>query len=170
MKKNKKENKKAGVKTPIEDLNGKSTIEHYNAVLLEHIDSKIDTVIEVVQTTEKRSNKRFDDFRSEVNQRFDLVEAAIKYHSGEIKGLKSDVSELKSDVSELKSDVKELNEKVAKNTEAIQELDVRLSTKIDKNTEAIQELDVRLSTKIDKIAGRLDDHEVRITTLEESRA
>lgn len=127
------------MKTPGEPV-ANNEIAHYNAVLIEGLHSKMDLVVEGMLSTKKELKRDISEFRCEVNQRFELVELAIKHHSSEIKELKTDVKELKTDVKELKTDVKELKTSV-KNLEA----------KVDK-----------LDTKVDKIGGRLDKVEKRV--------
>ncbi|MBU4484250.1 hypothetical protein KKA47_02385 [bacterium] len=147
----KKRTKEATIKTEVKNLSGKETIEHYNAILIESLKSEMKGVIEVVEESEAKSEKRDRELLKEMNQRFGTVEAALTHHTHEIKGLKSEVIGVQTEI-------KGLTKKVDENTK-----------KIEENTQAIKTIDVHLSGKIDKFSNVLENHESRIATLEESQ-
>lgn len=75
---------KATIRTPVKNLKGKETIEHYNAVLLEDIRSKVEQVAEGVDTTRNELRCEIREFKEDVNDRLTLVDAAIRKHSDAI--------------------------------------------------------------------------------------
>lgn len=137
------ENKKAKIRTEIKNLNKEDTIEHYNAVLIEQILSEVQAVAEKVENSDAKSEERYQLLRKEMNERFEVVEAAIGYHSGEIKGLRTDMQGLKTGVQDLKTDMQ------------------GLKTDMQGLKTELHQVEVRLSNKI-------DGHESRITTLEKA--
>ncbi len=133
--------KKPTIKTPVKNLKKSETIAHYNAILIENIESNMKAVIESVEATESRLSNEMSEFRKEVNNRFEIVEGVLRIHSRDINELKTDVSGLKTDVSGLKTDVSGLKTEM-------------------------HEMEQRLTEKIDKIVEKVDDHETRIIKLE----
>lgn len=115
--------KKATVTTPVNELTREETIEHYNAVMIEEIRSTIRTELEGIHSRmdsferkmdslEKRMDSfenrmdslenRMDSFRIEVNNRFDMLEAAIKCNADGIRELRVDVNHLKNETTGIK--------------------------------------------------------------------
>jgi len=139
-----KKQSKATIKTPVKDLNVKETLDHRKIILLEDIQAKMEMVIEVTETTKESIHKEMSEFRSEVNQRFDMIENVVRAHSGQLQDIEKQLTghgrqltdhgkqlaELKSDVKEIKTTVKHLDE---------------------------------------KFTEKVDDHETRITALETAR-
>lgn len=134
--------------TPVENLSYEATLRHYNAILMEDINSKFNLVLESVQSFREEYKREIQEFRNETNQRFDVLELAVKDNTKQIKELKTDVGILKTDVAGLKTDVAELKQE----TQSIR-------------TE-LRQVEGRLSQKIDKIASVVVNHETRITVLE----
>lgn len=91
------------------------TPSHCNAVLLEDIRSKMELVIEGMNTTRSELKCEIGDFRKEVNQRFEIVESAIKHNSEKIENVRT---ELKSEIQDVRTELKDV--------------ETRLSGKIDK--------------------------------------
>jgi hypothetical protein len=89
MKKKQGHGKKARTDTPVEELSKKDTIEHYNAIMIEELNSKIDIVIDGLEATKRELRGEISAFRTEVNNRFDMVEAAIKCNADGIRELKT---------------------------------------------------------------------------------
>lgn len=67
------------------------TVEHYNAIMIEDLHSKIELVIEGLEVLRSEFRREISSFRNEVNGRFDVVEAAIRSHSHEIRNLHSKI-------------------------------------------------------------------------------
>jgi chromosome segregation ATPase len=146
------------IKTPLDKLNKGEKIEHYNAVLLEDLKSDMKAVIDGMESTKVTLRREMQEFRSEVNQRFDTIEFVVRQHSSDINDLKADVGVLKADVGVLKADVGVLKTDVS-----------NLNSKIGDLGTRIDSVESNLSEKIDKIGERLDDHETRIAALETAR-
>ncbi len=117
------------------------TVEHYNAILLEDIKSKMELVIEGMQTVETRLTCRMDGMETRLMGEIDMLKLAVTVHSGEIKELRSEVKDIRSEVKDIRSEVKDIKFEM-------------------------QAVETRLSDKIDKWDTRWDDHEDRITALE----
>lgn len=94
--------------TPVAELSKDDTIAHYNAVLIEHLDSKFDLLIEGFQAFKAEVRSEISAFRNEVYARFDIVEAAIKCNAQAIRELQTDMREVKADIKDLQSDMKEV--------------------------------------------------------------
>lgn len=124
--------KKIDVNTPVEDLGPNGRVAHYNAILLESVNSKMDQVIEGVDSFRVSVDQKIGGLRDEMNGRFDIVEAAIRMNSQDIRGLKTDVSTLKTDVRGIKSEM--------------HEMETRLSAKIDRITDRVDNHEERIST------------------------
>ena len=141
-----KKESKATVNTPIKDLKGKESIEHYNAVLLEGIDSKMKQVIEGMETTKESLTKKVDEFRDEVNQRFDMIENVVLTHSGQLQNIEATLADHGKQLAdhgkqlvELKGDVKEIKA-------AVKHLDEKFTEKIDDHEDRIVILEKNLTT------------------------
>ncbi|MBX7148175.1 hypothetical protein K1X76_03755 [bacterium] len=55
-------------------------IEHYNAVLLEEMNSKLKFVVEYVQSTDERYQKKIDEFRQKHDQDIEDIKLILKMH------------------------------------------------------------------------------------------
>lgn len=71
----------ARVDTPVERLSEKQTLEHYKAVQIEDIVSKMNFVLEYVSSVEERFDGRLCTVRSELVGRIERLEAVIQKHS-----------------------------------------------------------------------------------------
>ena len=145
---------KVTIKTPIEKLNKNETIEHYNAVLLEDIKSKMELVIEGMEITKESIHKEVSEFRCETNQRFDMIEGIVREHSGQLQNIEATLAD---HGRQLADHGKQLTDHGRQLTDHGRQL-----------TDHGGRLD-RIETKVDKIGERLDNHETRITTLETAR-
>ena len=138
---------KVTIKTPIEKLNKNEAIEHYNAVLLEDIKSKMELVIEGMEITKESIHKEVSEFRCETNQRFDMIEGIVREHSGQLQNIEATLAD---HGRQLADHGRQLTDHGRQLTDHGGRLD-------------------RIETKVDKIGERLDNHETRITTLETAR-
>jgi len=116
----------------------KKTNEHYNAILLEDIDSKMQLVIEGMESTKTELNENMKNLEKKMDDRFDVLETVVRQNSKDITVLKQDVSVLKQDVSVLKQDVSTIKHDM-------NNMDERLSTKIDKLTDMVESHDTQLT-------------------------
>ena len=113
-----KTNKKA---TPNANV---SEQDHYNGILLEDINSKIDLLVEGLQASREETHKEIGEFRKEVNDRFEVLESVVRQNSTDIKTNSTDIKKLISDVRELKIEMKDVHTEIV-------EVEQRLSDKID---------------------------------------
>jgi hypothetical protein len=65
------------VDTPVGELGEKDTIMHYNAVMLEDLKSKMDFIIEYMETMRREFDLKIDALRDEMNQKFDALNYKI---------------------------------------------------------------------------------------------
>ncbi len=100
MKKTKQRSRTAIVDTPVAELTTKQTLQHYNAIMIEEFNSKIDLVLEGMESLRHELRVDMAAFRNEVNSRFDLVEAAIKCNSQGIRELNAKMDRLSSRVDD----------------------------------------------------------------------
>ncbi len=84
-----KKKSKARIRTPVEKLTSEDTIQHYNAIMLEQITSKIDIVIEGMESLRRELRGEVAALRNEMNARFEVVDAAIRCNAHGIKELRS---------------------------------------------------------------------------------
>lgn len=74
-------------------------VEQYNAVLLEDIRSKMELVIEVVDSTKTELKGEMRSFKENVNDRFDVLETVVKKNSSNIVGLKTGMKDMEKRLS-----------------------------------------------------------------------
>ena len=84
-----KKKSKAKVTTPVEQLTPDDTIQHYNAVMIEQLNSKIDIIIEGMESMRVSLENKIEGLRNEMNARFEVVEAAIKCNAEGIRELRA---------------------------------------------------------------------------------
>ncbi len=73
-----RENGKGRVDTPISELGEKDTIMHYNAVLIEELNSKMQLVIESMQATAKQLGDKMDAMRAELIDKMEMVRLELR--------------------------------------------------------------------------------------------
>lgn len=139
---------RARITTPLEALDEKDTIMHYNAVLIEDLRSGLKQVIEAVESLRVEFRTEMNDFRREVNERFSTLELAVRRNSQEIAELRQEVAKLWQAVAEIRQDIAELRQEMAGLRQEMHTMEGRLSERIDRH------------------GPRLDDHERRIIALE----
>lgn len=128
MKKSKAAPKKKRV-FKVEDQNI-NTVEHYNAVLIEDLHSKMDFVIEHMNGVETRLSEKMDNIQQENNKRFDNIEGVLQYHS-----------------TLLNQNEVRWNQNDERWEQAEQRFD-RIDERFD-----------RLETKLDKVAEKVEQHD-----------
>lgn len=136
--------KKATIKTPVKDLKGGETIEHYNAVLLEDIRSKMDSAKVTLKDEMKNLEER-------LTQEIELLKTVVHEHSG---GIRMESLHLEM----IRNNTKENNLQI-----------VATNQKIGEISSNMQKMEENLANKIDKIGSSIDGHETRITALEAAR-
>lgn len=145
---------KAKVRTPVEKLRGKETIEHYNAVLLEDIRSKMEQVIEGMEATKDELKKEARHLEQHLTQEIELLKSVVHKHSGTL-GIPDDsyvlvgnrIKESNLQIVELRTEIKDMNE--------------GLATKLVDVKNDMNAMETRLSNKMDAIGTRIDDHEAK---------
>jgi chromosome segregation ATPase len=105
-------------------------IQHYNAVLIESLESNFKFVIEKVDGMESRLNQRIDEERAKNDERFDRIESVLSYHSGQFKRVDSKLKEIES--------------KLAEHDARFTQIDARFD---------------RLESKLDTVITKVADHE-----------
>lgn len=94
--------RKATVTTPVRELTGNESIEHYNAIMIEEIRSVVRSELEGIHARMDAFENKLESFRIEVNGRFNVVEAAIRCNADAIRELRVDVNRLKNEMTEVK--------------------------------------------------------------------
>jgi hypothetical protein len=150
-----KKQSKATVKTPVEKLKKSKTIEHYNAVLLEDIKSKMEFVIEGMKSTKDSIKKDVGGLEIKLTQEIELLKSVVHKHSSDIEW-EAKTHEM------LRNNIKECTLQIVDNNKRIETMQGRLLNEINQT-------ETRLSTKIDKIGNRIGDHEGRIVILEKNQ-
>lgn len=123
-------NKKAKIRTEIKDLNREDTIEHYNAVLLEQIDSKMSTVIEVMEATKTELKRDMNNLEKKLTQDNELIKGALRDLAG-----RQIATDKKVDIL----------------TSEMHEVETRLTGKIDKIGEKVDNHEGRI-VNLEKVA------------------
>ncbi len=92
---------KATIMTPVAELSPSDTIEHYNAVMIEDIQSSVRLVAEGMDTIRVELKSEISSLRTEMNDRFDVVEAAIKCNADNIREVQTDMKDVKTSLSRI---------------------------------------------------------------------
>jgi hypothetical protein len=138
MLKKSKKSKRSTVRTPFKDLKKEETIQHYNAVLFEDLKSKMELVIEGMETTKDELGREMKGIECRLVKEIELLKSVVHKHS--------DRFETVGNWYEIFSN------RIKENNLQIVELRTELKGDIDR-------LEKNLSDKIDTIGARLDDHE-----------
>ena len=156
-----KKEPKAMIRTPVKDLKKSDSIEHYNAVLLEDIKSKMEQVIEVTETTKESIHKEMNEFREEVNQRFDMVESVVRAHSGQLQNIEITLAGHGRQLTDHGKQLTDHGKQLTEINKHVTEHD----TRFDKLETDVKEIKVTVKRLDEKMS---DDHEERIAALEKS--
>ena len=142
--------KKAKLRTPVANLNEKDSIEHYNAILIEEIQSSMKAVIETVHLSQEQTNRKFEKIETRMDQNHEDLKVAIAHNS-------TGIAKNGMAIEENTTAIKQLDSKVDANTKAIKQLD----TKVDKNTVAIKQIGSKVdenTTAIKQIGSKVDEN------------
>jgi hypothetical protein len=135
-----KRTKKAAVRTSVKDLKRGETIQHYNAILIEDIKSKMELVIEGMEGTKEVIRKEVKQSEQRVTGEIALLKTVVHRHSGDL---------------EMEATIRRgLSENIKENNLQI----VETNKKIETLQEQIKQMEVRL---IDAINTRIDEHEAK---------
>lgn len=118
-----------------------NNIAHYNAILIENLQSQFKFVTEHVDTMGQSIRGEIQQFRSEVNGRFEVIETIVREHS---------------------QILQEHGKKLEQNDKRWEQNDKRW----EQNAATLS----RIETKLDHFVEKVDDHEERISTLETVRS
>ncbi len=151
-----KKQSKATIKTPVKDLNTEETLDHRKVILLEDIQSKMEQVIEGMESTKDSIKKDVGNLEIKLTQEIELLKSVVHKHSNDIEW------EVRTHES-FRNNLKECNLQITESNKKIETLQSRLLSKIGQS-------ETRLSNKIDKIGERFDDYEGRIVILEKNLA
>lgn len=132
---------KSTIRTAFPELGMEDTISHYNAVLIEDLTSSMKQVVEGMEHTRISLESKIDDFREEVNRRFETLEAAVTGHSGMLA---------------------EQGKTLAGHSGKLD----KLQNTVDGHTERLENIEKTVQRIETTFGERLDDHGRRITVLE----
>ncbi len=124
--------KKATTKTPINKLKKGDEIEHYNAVLLEDIKSKMEFVLEGMDVVKNELKSEMHSLDRKITNEIELLKTVIHKHS--------------SDINWSNNIYKSLNNNIKENNLQITEVGKKLEDKIDKIGERIDDHETRITT------------------------
>lgn len=99
--------RKPRLKSPQSGKTKSGTVQHYNAILLEDINSKMELVIEGMEATRTGIQSDMQQMESRLMGKIDLLEAAVTAHSGEINGLKTEVQRLDAKIDRVERNLSE---------------------------------------------------------------
>ena len=100
----------ATVNTRVKDLETEETLDHRKVVLLEDIQSKMEQVIEGMDSTKTTLQNEMGEFRKEVNERFEMVDFGFKKIQTEMQEMRS---ELKEDIRQLSTSLSETEKRLS---------------------------------------------------------
>jgi methyl-accepting chemotaxis protein len=126
------------------------------AILLEDIQGQVRLTMEAVTSFRAEFRREIDKLRTELSQRIDNLELAVRQNSQDIHELKADVRQNTEDIRQLKADVRQntedirqLRADVRQNTEDIRSMRELLERKAD------HEALLKLQTRVEVVERRL---------------
>jgi len=152
-----KKTKKATIKTPVKELRKGETIEHYNAVLLEDIKSKMELVIEGMEGTRVSLKEDMSNLDRKLTGEIELLKGVAHRHSSGIDMLVVAQNSTSNNIKELALQTVENSQKI----ETLQGHVVENSKNIKELKEQVGQMEKNLSDKIDAIDTHIDDHEAK---------
>ncbi len=159
---------KATTRTPVKNLKPDETIEHYNAVLLEDIRSKMQQVIEGMDSTKTEIKRELGEFRAEANEHFEMLDTVVREHSGQLQNIERQLADQSKQLADQSKQLADHGKQLAGHGKQLAEINHHL-TNHDRKFDAIDKRFDVIETKLDKVGERLDDHEARIINLETAR-
>jgi chromosome segregation ATPase len=118
-------------------------------ILLEDIQGKVQATMEAVTGFRSELRSEIEVLRTELSQRIDLLELAVRQHSADIRELRDGMGELRGgmgemrgDIREMRGDIREMREDIRKNTEEIRQMRELLERKADRD--ALLKLEARV--------------------------
>lgn len=99
--------KKEKIIDPLKDRKSKRT-EHYNAVLIEHLDSKFDLVLEHSKETREVLIKKIDEKFTEQDQKISDIQLAIKQHGEKLSRMEIKLDKVIEKVEEHDQKIQEI--------------------------------------------------------------
>lgn len=112
------------------------SISHYNAILIEELQSQFKFVVEHAETAYDKLSEKIDNFRQETEARFTIIEAVLKQHS---------------------TMLKQNEERWDQNDARWEQNDARW----EQNAAHLQ----KIETVLERVADRVDHHDSRIEEL-----
>ena len=100
--------------TPVAELSRNDTIEHYNAVMIEDIRSSVKLLSEGMTSLRSELKGEISSLRTEMNGRFDVVEAAIRCNADNIRELQNDMKDVKTSLSRIEPLIDEHEERLTR--------------------------------------------------------
>ncbi len=105
MQKKKGDANNARQDSPVKELDEKETLMHYNAVLIEELNSKMQLVLELVKASHEETGRRFASMEEKFERRFATLELALRSFKDEtdkrfsaqelgFRGLKDDMADM----------------------------------------------------------------------------
>lgn len=98
--------------------------QHYNAIMLEKVESQMSLVIEHMNGVEQRLIRAMDEKFDSQNQRFDMIEAVLKQHSQKLQVLENKMGNMEHRMDHLEQKIDKVIEKVEDHDKDIKELKV----------------------------------------------
>lgn len=119
-------------------------------VLLEHMDSKIDLVLELTQSTQTSLERKIDALDVRLTGEIHSTQAAVRSNREAIRTLEAAVGGNSEDIQALKAAVGGNSEEIIKNRQAIQGLDRKFD---------------RFAERVDSLEARVQEHDTILATL-----
>jgi len=119
------------------------------AVLLEDIQGQVHLTMEAVTGFRAEFRSEIDKLRTELSQRIDILELAVRQNSQDIRELKAAVRQNTEDIRQLRSDVHQNTEDIRQLREEIRSMRELLERKAD------HEALLKLQTRVEIVERRL---------------
>jgi predicted RNase H-like nuclease (RuvC/YqgF family) len=85
-----------------------------HGVVLEEIRSQMNAVLEAVQGSEQRLERKIDSLDAHLSQRISVLEQVVRQNTEDIRTLRGEMTELRGEVAGLRAEVHELRDEVAR--------------------------------------------------------
>ncbi len=159
--------KRARLDTPVEKLGKKETLMHYNAILIEELNAKMQLVLECVKASHEETGRRFVSLEEKFEQRFTALELALRVQKDDTDRRFASLEEKfeqRFTALELALRVQkdDTDRRFAKFEQRFDTLELGLRSLKDD----MADMERRLSSKINRIAERCENHECRLGAIE----